>query len=413
MRSWAAPAVSSQALDGLGEAPELSLYDARTGQVEPTHPLETVGLYVCGITPYDATHLGHAATYLAFDLAIRAWRAAGHQVRYVQNVTDVDDPLLERATATGEDWRALAERETQLFREDMAALSVIPPDHYIGAVEAIPIIVSLVERLRAQGAVYEVEGDLYFPVKADPAFGEVSGLDRDQMLIAFAERGGDPERPGKRDPLDCLLWQLERPGEPSWPTSLGAGRPGWHVECSAIAMHYLGHAFDIQGGGSDLSFPHHEMSASHAQVAFPEGPFAKGYAHAGMVGYQGHKMSKSRGNLVKVSVLREQGVDPRAIRLALLAQHYRSDWEWTDELLETAVRRLDAWSAAVRRGGADPVPVVAAVRVAMSRDLDGPAALDAVDGWAAASTGALVEGSGALVAAVVEASLGIALPLTD
>ncbi len=381
----------------------------------PTHPLETVGLYVCGITPYDATHLGHAATYLAFDLAIRAWRAAGHQVRYVQNVTDVDDPLLERATATGEDWRALAERETQLFREDMVALSVIPPDHYIGAVEAIPIIVSLVERLQAQGAVYEVEGD--------------TSTSRSRRTRRSARcRGSTATRCSLRSPSVAVTPSVpasvtrstacsgesssDRGSRAGRPASERAGRAGTS-RCSAIAMHYLEHAFDIQGGGSDLSFPHHEMSASHAQVAFPEGPFAKGYAHAGMVGYQGHKMSKSRGNLVKVSVLREQGVDPRAIRLALLAQHYRSDWEWTDELLETAVRRLDTWSAAVRRGGLDPVPVVAAVREAMSHDLDGPAALDAVDAWAAASTGDVVEGSGALVAAVVEASLGIALPLTD
>ena len=299
--------------------------------------------------------MGHAATYVSFDLMNRAWRAAGLDVTYVQNVTDVDDPLLERAAATGEDWRALAERETQLFREDMTALAVIPPEHYIGAVESIPLIVELIERLRDNGAVYDVDGDLYFSVADDPAFGEVSGLDRAAMLEIFPERGGDPDRPGKRDPLDCLLWQGKREGEPSWDTELGPGRPGWHVECAAIAMHHLGRTFDVQGGGSDLAFPHHEMSASEGHVAFPGERYAKLSVHAGMVGYDGHKMSKSRGNLVLVSALRAEGVDPRAIRLALLSQHYRSDWEWTPDLLEAGKQRLEAWSSAVRRETVEPI----------------------------------------------------------
>ncbi len=397
----------------LGDAPPVHVHDTRSGRLARTEAVGSASLYVCGITPYDATHLGHAATYIAFDLLNRAWREAGLDVRYVQNVTDVDDPLLERAAATGEDWAELAERETQLFRADMSALAVIPPDHYVGAVESIPLIVSLIERLRDIGAVYDVDGDLYFAVKADPSFGEVSGLHRDQMLAVFGERGGDPDRPGKRDPLDCLLWQRRREGEPSWASSLGAGRPGWHIECAAIAHHHLGMPFDVQGGGSDLAFPHHEMSAGEAHVAFPGSPFARGYVHAGMVGYQGSKMSKSRGNLVLVSALREGGTDPRAIRLALLSQHYRSDWEWRGDLLDAARRRLDSWTAAARRGGPDPVETVVAVRAALAHDLDAPAALAAVDAWAADSGVAGVAGSGELVAAVVESSLGVALDAAD
>src|SRR3954447_3577113 len=349
MRSWPAPKVSSLAEHGL-PAPgdvRLSVYDSAAGAVRPTDPGPAARMYVCGITPYDATHLGHAATYLAFDLANRVWRDAGHDVHYVQNTTDVDDPLLERAGETGEDWRELAEREIALFREDMTALRVLPPREYAGAVESIPLIVEFIDRLRAKGATYELDGDVYFPVSADPSFGSVSGLSPKEMLPLFAERGGDPGRKGKKDPLDALLWQAERPGEPAWDSPFGRGRPGWHVECSAISIHNLGMAFDIEGGGSDLVFPHHEMGASHAEVATGEHPHARAYVHAGMVGLDGEKMSKSRGNLIFVSRLRADGVDPMAIRLALLDHHYRSDWEWTADQLDDARDRLERWRTAV------------------------------------------------------------------
>ncbi len=218
-------------------------------------------MYVCGITPYDATHLGHAATYVAFDLLHRAWRDAGLDVTYVQNVTDIDDPLLERAAETGEPWTAIAERDIELFREDMTALRVLPPTHYVGAVESIPLVLDLVEELRERGAVYELDGDLYLAAALAPGFGSVSRLDAAQMAELFAERGGDPDRPGKKHPLDCLVWLAERPGEPSWDSPFGPGRPGWHVECTAIALHLLGSDFEVQAGGSDLAFPHHEMCA--------------------------------------------------------------------------------------------------------------------------------------------------------
>ncbi len=317
----------------------------------PTGP--TARLYVCGITPYDATHLGHAATYLAFDTLVRLWRDRGFAVDYVQNVTDIDDPLLERAARDGEDWTEVAERETALFREDMTALRVLPPTHYVGAVEAMAEIADFVVRLLEAGAAYRVPSDhgddVYFSVAAAPHFGQVSAYDAPTMLALSAERGGDPDRPGKKDPLDPLLWLAARPGEPAWDSPLGRGRPGWHVECAAIALNRLGEGFDVQGGGSDLLFPHHEMSSAHAEAGPGSWPFARTYVHAGMVGLDGEKMSKSRGNLVFVSTLRREGVDPGALRLALLSAHYRTDREWFPSTLAEGQGRLAAWRAATER----------------------------------------------------------------
>ena len=365
----------------------------------------TARLYVCGITPYDATHLGHAATYVAFDLLNRAWRTAGHRVQYVQNVTDVDDPLLERATRDGEDWRELAQRQTDLFRSDMEALNVLAPAAYIGVVESIPLVVEMIEELRAAGSVYAVEDDLYFSVSADPTFGEVSGWTREQMAKTFAERGGDPDRPGKKDPLDCLLWRAERPGEPAWDSSLGRGRPGWHTECSAIARAHAGGPLDVQGGGSDLIFPHHEMSAAQTQVVEDGERFARAYVHTGMVALDGEKMSKSLGNLEFVSRLRTAGVEPVAIRLALLSQHYRSDWEWSSDLLRAAETRLATWrEAAASRPDGDAGPVCGEVLTALRADLDAPRALAALDAWAVSGSG-----GGDAVRRLVDAALGVRL----
>jgi L-cysteine:1D-myo-inositol 2-amino-2-deoxy-alpha-D-glucopyranoside ligase len=409
MRAWESTAVPKLAVTG----PEVRVFDSSSQALQDVVPAAgTARLYVCGITPYDATHMGHAATYVAFDLLIRAWRSAGHDVRYVQNVTDVDDPLLERADATGQDWVELAERETELFRTDMAALRVLPPDAYVGAVEAIPLVVEMVQRLQETGAVYDVDGDLYFSVTSDPSFGSVSGWTRQQMLAVFGERGGDPDRPGKKDPLDCLLWQAERPGEPAWDSPLGRGRPGWHIECSAIAVDNLGAAFDVQGGGSDLVFPHHEMSASEAQTADPEHRFARAYVHAGMVGLDGEKMSKSKGNLVLVSRLREAGLDPMVIRLVLLGHHYRSDWGWQESDVSAAGARLDKWRAATARpAGASTSELVEGVLSALADDLRAPDALRLIDQWADATDfGAEQEpGAGAVVRQLVDAALGVAL----
>jgi L-cysteine:1D-myo-inositol 2-amino-2-deoxy-alpha-D-glucopyranoside ligase len=290
----------------------------------------------------------------------------------------------------------------------MTALRVIPPQHYIGVVESVDLVVDAIEDLRKAGAVYSVDGDLYFAVKADPAFGGVSNYDRETMRELFAERGGDPDREGKRDPLDSLLWRHERPGEPAWDSLLGRGRPGWHVECSAIALKYLGMTFDVQGGGSDLIFPHHEMSASGAQVVTGKHPFARAYVHQAMVGLDGEKMSKSKGNLVLVSKERESGADPMAIRLALLMHHYRTDWFWMPSDLPAAQERLDVWRGAVGRGsGPDGAAAVDALRAALTNDLDTVAALAAVDAWAE-NEGDDHE-SPALIALAVDALLGIKL----
>ncbi|MEU3195096.1 cysteine--1-D-myo-inosityl 2-amino-2-deoxy-alpha-D-glucopyranoside ligase [Streptomyces sp. NPDC006992] len=389
------------------------MHDTATGGRVTLTPGPVARLYVCGITPYDATHLGHAATYNAFDLVQRVWLDTKRQVHYIQNVTDVDDPLLERAAATDIDWTALAERETALFREDMTALRMLPPKHYIGAVESIPHIVPLVERLRDMGAAYELDGDIYFSVESDAHFGAVSHYDAETMRLLSAERGGDPERPGKKNPLDPQLWTAAREGEPHWDGgTLGPGRPGWHIECVAIALEHLGMGFDIQGGGSDLAFPHHEMGASHAQALTGEFPFARSYVHAGMVALNGEKMSKSKGNLVFVSQLRKDGVDPAVIRLTLLAHHYRADWEYTDAVLEAAQQRLDRWRSAVSRPDGPPAEaMLEAVRTALADDLDTPAALAAVDAWAEqqAEQGGTDEGAPGLVSRTVDALLGVAL----
>ncbi|BBY30493.1 cysteine--1-D-myo-inosityl 2-amino-2-deoxy-alpha-D-glucopyranoside ligase [Mycolicibacterium sediminis] len=412
MQSWPAPNVP--ALPGRG--PELRLYDSADRQVRPVAAGETATMYVCGITPYDATHLGHAATYLTFDLVNRVWLDSGRSVQYVQNVTDVDDPLFERADRDGIDWRDLGARETQLFREDMAALAVLPPRDYVAATDAIAEVIELIEKLLASGAAYVVDDaqypDVYFHADATAQFGYESGYDRDTMLRLFGERGGDPDRAGKADSLDALLWRAERPGEPSWPSPFGAGRPGWHVECAAIALTRLGASVDVQGGGSDLVFPHHEFSAAHAESATGERRFARHYVHAGMIGLDGHKMSKSRGNLVLVSRLRADGVEPAAIRLGLLAGHYREDRSWTDAVLADAQDRLQRWRHATGlAAGPDAADVVARLRQYLADDLDTPKAIAAIDGWVADALefGGHDESAPRTVATAVDALLGVAL----
>jgi L-cysteine:1D-myo-inositol 2-amino-2-deoxy-alpha-D-glucopyranoside ligase len=413
MQAWrAAPVPTLPRTDN----DDLKIFDSAAQDIVTLGPRHgTARMYVCGITPYDATHMGHANTYVTFDLLNRVWRDHGLDVKYTQNVTDVDDPLLERAEQTGVDWRQLAADQIQLFRDDMEALNVIPPADYVGAVEAIGLIIDLIDELQQRGAIYAVDDpdypDLYFRRKSDDDFGSLGHLMGEQALAVFAERGGDPDRPGKEDPLDCLVWRLERPGEPAWDSPFGRGRPGWHIECTAIALQKLGTDYDVQGGGSDLIFPHHEMCAAEARVATGR-PFARAYVHGGMVGLDGEKMSKSLGNLVLVSQLREQGTDPMAIRLALLANRYREDWFWTDELLRSAERRLQRWREAVRLGaGLDATEVITQIRSALNHDLDAPTALAAVDAWAGASLAMDCDDADAprLVAEAVDALLGIRL----
>ncbi|MEV4109652.1 cysteine--1-D-myo-inosityl 2-amino-2-deoxy-alpha-D-glucopyranoside ligase [Nonomuraea sp. NPDC049695] len=407
MRSWAAQNVPKLP----GESIPLSLYDTSARQVRQTDPGPTARIYVCGITPYDATHLGHANTYHAFDLVGRMWRDAGHEVHYTQNATDVDDPLLERAAQTGIDWQDLAEREIELFRGDMEALRIMPPREYVGVTEVVGRVADLIAKLSAKGVTYVLDGDVYFSVADAPKFGQVSGYDEADMTALFAERGGDPGRPGKRHPLDWLLWRAERPGEPAWESSLGRGRPGWHIECTAIALDSLGAGFDVAGGGTDLIFPHHECGASEGHALTGEWPFAKFYTHAGMVALDGDKMSKSKGNLVFVSKLR-QAHDPMAVRLVLLARHYRADWEYVPSMMADAERRLATWRSAVGlSSGPRADDLLATVRARMADDLDSPGAVAAVDAWAAEAltTGGPDPDAPGLVRDLADALLGVAL----
>ncbi len=353
----------------------MRLRNTESGALEPvaTHS-GSLGIYVCGITPYDTTHLGHAFTYVAFDVLVRTLRATGHKVRYVQNVTDVDDDILKRARELGISWDHLARRETALYQADMAALGVLPPDVFPKASETIPEIVALVATLEAGGHAYRRGGNVYFRVGSILDYGRLSQASRSQMIEWSRERGGDPADPRKEDPLDFLLWQESAPDEPQWESPWGNGRPGWHIECSAMALEHLGPQVDVHGGGEDLVFPHHESEIAQSEAMTRTRPFVRVWMHVGMLCYRGQKMSKSLRNLVLVrDLLRHQDAD--TIRVLLLRHHYRASWEYT----EAALREAAAWTTELRRaaaagpdgsdGGADQV------LAALEDDLDTPRAL--------------------------------------
>ena len=413
MNSWASVAIPP--LDSRFALPQLSLWDtARLGK-HPIAKKDLYRIYVCGITPYDATHLGHAATYLTFDLIHRYLRATGSQVRFVQNITDIDDPLLERAARDGQDWRELAQSQIDLFRGDMVNLHIIPPDHYIGVVEAMSLVESSIAKLSSAGTTYMVDQDLYFNVHSDSDFGSRSHLSQEKMLEIFAERGGDPTRIGKRDPLDALLWLAHRPGEPSWPSINGEGRPGWHIECCAIALHYLEPdassetSIDIQGGGSDLIFPHHEMSAAQGKIL--EGrEFASHYVHSGMIGLDGVKMSKSLGNLVFVSKLVASGTDPMAIRWALMESHYSDDRSWSQPLLDDAESWLTRLRASLSMMECAPTDnVIEEIIASQADNLDTVRALSTVKSWVIKCEAGSTGGSAGELSRALDSLLGLAI----
>ncbi|MFM2103122.1 MAG: hypothetical protein RL740_209 [Actinomycetota bacterium] len=373
-------------------------------------------IYVCGITPYDATHLGHAATYLTFDILIRFWMAQGNEVNYIQNITDIDDPLLERANRDGIDWMELANSQIDLFRSDMSALRIIPPTHYEGAVDAIPEVISAIQKLENLGITYSLENDRYFDVSKDEDFGFESHLNEAEMLKIFAERGGDPNREGKRNPLDSLLWSGKKPGEPFWHSPFGEGRPGWHIECAAIAVKFAeknetaDYVLDVQGGGSDLIFPHHEMSASQSKFLVGK-KLAQVFVHAGLIGLDGEKMSKSKGNLLFVSKMISSGISPMAIRWALLKRHYRQDYLWQRTETQEAERELA--SLAERLNGSVIPPtkkLIEDIYSAIADDLNTPMAISKINQWVNSE-----DTDGDQVAAlelrnVIDAILGIELP---
>ena len=374
------------------DAGPMRLYDTARQAVVPFEPGEVVTMYTCGITPYDATHFGHAATYLTYDVLQRRLRDRGHDTRCVRNITDVDDDLLRKAREVGVHYLDLAAGEIARFDADIEALGLIPSWSEPRATSAIADIRGFIGMVLDRGHAYEAGGSVYFDVGSWPTFGEISHYDRDQMLRFAAERGGNPDDPHKRDPLDFVLWQPSAEDEPAWDSLWGPGRPGWHIECSALALRELGTTIDLHGGGSDLIFPHHECESAQSEAATGE-PFVRHWMHQAMVRMDGEKMSKSLGNLVFVSDLRKEW-DPRAIRLAALAHHYRTPWEWTDDVMPTAAARLEAWIAAgPGEGGLD------AARAALDEDLDTPGAVAAVD--AAASAGEGVSAAAALLGVVI------------
>jgi L-cysteine:1D-myo-inositol 2-amino-2-deoxy-alpha-D-glucopyranoside ligase len=373
----------------------LRLYDTARQEETPFEAGPVVRMYTCGVTPYDSTHLGHASTALVYDILSRRLLDLGHEVRVVRNVTDVDDPLLAKARELGVHYLDLAAAETARYQRDLAALDVLPVASEPRATGAIPDIRGFIGALLEGGHGYAAGGSVYFDVSTFDRWGQVSHYDEATMLALAAERGGNPEDPNKRSPLDFVLWQPSAEGEPAWDSRWGPGRPGWHVECSTLAMRELGPTLDIHGGGTDLIFPHHESEAAQSESVTGK-PFVRHWVHAPMVSLDGTKMSKSLGNLVFVSDLLER-VEPAVIRLAVIAHHYRHGWEWTDGLLDEAAARLDRWRGAAR--GAGGLAVLDEVRACLDRDLDTPSALAVIDDAA---------GSGRDVTAAA-ALLGVAL----
>ncbi len=356
----------------------MQLYDTARRAVVPFEPGEQVLMYTCGITPYDATHLGHAATFITYDVLQRRLLDTGRTVKCVRNVTDVDDPLFAKARELGVHYLDLAAGEEARFERDMAALNALPVASSPRASSAIPDIRGFIGMVLDRGYAYVAGGSVYFDVSKFPSFGTVSHYSREQMIDFARQRGGNVDDPHKRDPLDFVLWHPSAPDEPSWDTLWGAGRPGWHIECSALALRELGSTIDLHGGGSDLIFPHHECERAQSEAATGE-PFVKHWMHVAMVYMDGHKMSKSLGNLVFVDQLRTEW-DPRAIRLGIIEHHYRYEWEWDDTLMPRNRDRLAAWNA-VAGSPDDPgdPTVLDAVRAALDDDLDTQGALAVLD----------------------------------
>ena len=359
----------------------MRLFDTARQAVVPFEPGEEVLIYTCGITPYDATHLGHAATFITYDVLQRRLLDLGHSVKCVRNVTDVDDPLFAKARQLGVHYLDLAAGEEARFERDLAALNALPVHSTPRASSAIADIRGFIGQVLERGFAYESGGSVYFDVAKFPSFGSVSNYSHEQMIEFARERGGNIDDPNKRHPLDFVLWHPSAPDEPSWDTMWGSGRPGWHIECSALALRELGSTIDLHGGGSDLIFPHHECERAQSEAATGV-PFVKHWMHVAMVFKDGHKMSKSLGNLVFVDALR-QDWDPRAIRLAIIEHHYRREWEWDDELMPRNRARLQAWLD----NSHEESGVVDDVRAALDDDLNTPGAVALIDAAAAQGHG--------------------------
>ncbi len=384
----------------------IRLFDTAERKVVPFEPEHVVRMYVCGITPYDSTHLGHAATYLTYDLLARRLEELGHEVRMVRNVTDVDDSILPRARELGVPYLDLAQAELTRFHADLAALDMHPPLAEPRATEAIDGMIDMILQLLENGHAYLTHGTAYFDVSTFPRFGQLSHYSREYMIRLARTRGGRPDDPHRRDPLDFVLWQPSLHDEPAWRAPFGVGRPGWHVECSVMAMETLGPTLDLHGGGTDLIFPHHECEIAQSESVTGV-TFSRHWMHSAMVSYEGEKMSKSLGNLVFVSDLLKTN-DARAVRLALMRHHYRAGFEWYDTDLEEGIALLHRLCSALERpDGADPRPFAARVRAALDDDLDAPRAVEALDDLASA----ILSGGGDTSAPAVLRELGTLLGL--
>ena len=407
MNPWPKPHIAP--LSGLS-FPNLKLMNSKKVMttIEPATPFK---IYVCGITPYDATHLGHAATYVAFDLINRYQHLAGNRLDFVENITDIDDPLLVRAKRDSIDWKVLAENQIDLFLTDMTALRVIPPNNLVTVTSSMKIIEDFITLLDQKGFLYQIENDHYFSVER---FLEDMPLSSDEAIKIFSERGGDPERAGKRHPLDPVVWMAHQGDDPSWESKFGLGRPGWHVECTAIAVHYLDSAnadpiIQIQGGGSDLIFPHHYMSEQIVRAAYGRG-FANNYVHSAMIHLDGEKMSKSKGNLVFVSKLLSQGIDPMVIRWALLSGHYQQDRSWSDELLQKSTSEVSLLRSALAQSEvAETKELIQSIISDLANNLDTPAALNRLIAWAKSSQSSPKVNESGLVSRGIDSLLGLAL----
>jgi L-cysteine:1D-myo-inositol 2-amino-2-deoxy-alpha-D-glucopyranoside ligase len=375
----------------------MRLYDTARREVVPFEPDDHVLMYTCGITPYDATHLGHAATFIAYDVLQRRLIDRGHTITCVRNVTDVDDPLFAKARELGVHYLDLAAGEEARFERDMAALNALPVASTPRASSAIPDIRGFIGMVLDRGYAYQAGGSVYFDVSKFESFGSVSNYTDDEMIELARRRGGKVDDPNKRHPLDFVLWHPSAPDEPSWDTMWGPGRPGWHIECSALALRELGTTIDLHGGGADLIFPHHECERAQSEAATGE-PFVKHWMHTALIGKDGEKMSKSLGNLVFVDKLRTEW-DPMAIRLALVEHHYRTEWEWDDELMPRNTDRLARWRAATAGVHGD---VIDEVRACLDDDLDSASAVAAVD--RAAARGESVDLAAQLLGVVLDKS---------
>lgn len=377
----------------------MRLYDTARREVVPFTPGDEVLMYTCGITPYDATHLGHASTFLMYDIVQRRLIDLGHTVKCVRNVTDVDDPLFAKARELGVHYLDLAAGEEARFNRDMVALNALPVFSTPRASSAITDIRKFIGEVLDRGFAYAAGGSVYFDVTKFPSFGDVSHYSHEQMIEFARQRGGNVDDPHKRNPLDFVLWHPSAEDEPAWDTAWGAGRPGWHIECSALALRELGTTIDLHGGGSDLIFPHHECERAQSEAATGE-TFVKHWMHVAMVFKDGEKMSKSLGNLVFVDKLRTEW-DPRSIRMAIIEHSYRREWEWDDELMPRNHKRLESWKGSVGGTASD---VLEQVRACLDDDLDTPGAVAAID--AAAAQGHDVSAPASLLGVELDIAIG-------